>query len=355
MQPKSLLHEMTLKFPQTEFWNDSCEGASLARAISHGATGATSNPVIVLQAMQTDMPVWKEHVRSLLRRYPAADDAAIAWELIALAAGIGADLLHPVFEQTKGQRGRVSVQVNPNDYRAPGRMLDQARQLATIRENIAIKIPASAAGVNVIERLTGEGITTNATVCYTVPQAVAVAEAVERGLRRAERKGQDTSGMTPWVTIMVGRLEDHLKDQARESGRGLTDTIFRLGSVAVFKEAYRIFQERGYRAKLLAAAMRGHEHWSEFIGGDCVITIPPAVQEEFNASGVAVESRIQDQVNPGVIAYLAKTFPDFRKAYGIDPLPIGQFDLYGASQKTLAQFSRGYQELLAFVADVRVK
>ena len=61
----SLLHQMTLEHP-TEFWNDSCEVKSLARAIEQGATGATSNPVIVVAAIEADRPRWEEITRALI-------------------------------------------------------------------------------------------------------------------------------------------------------------------------------------------------------------------------------------------------------------------------------------------------
>ena len=353
MSEQTLLHEMTVRYPQTEFWNDSCEVTSLARAIEQGATGATSNPVIVLQAMQADLPKWEAYTRVLFEALPDADDEAIAWELIEHAVGLGADLLRPVFEQTDGKRGRLSVQVNPRYANDAEAMVEQAIGLSLIRGNIAIKIPATAAGLHAIEYLTSVGVTINATVSYTVPQVIAVAEAVERGIAYAESVGRDVSHVTPWATLMVGRLEDHLKDQARETGRGLPDDLFRMGSVAVFKRAYVLFKYRKFRTRLLAAAMRGHEHWSEFIGGRLVITIPPKTQDEFNASGVSVTPRIAVTPPAAVVETLSEFFPDFRRAYGSDPMEPEEFEHYGASQKTLRQFNQGYDNLLAFVADIR--
>ena len=59
--------------------------------------------------------------------------------------------------------------------------------------------------------------------------------------------------------------------------------------MAVFKKAYAIFQERGYRIRLLSAAFRNHMHWSEFIGGDVVISPPYAWQKRFNACDIEVD------------------------------------------------------------------
>lgn len=348
----SLLSTMTQQFPETEFWNDSCEEDSLKRAIAQGATGATSNPIIVLAAIQQDPERWTEITKTLIEMIPGANEEVITWELIEHAVGLGADLLRPVFEATNGQRGRLSVQVNPKDYGNFSAMCRQAITLDAIRENIAVKIPATRAGIEVIEYLTSVGITTNATVSYTVVQAIAVAEAVERGLAQRVERGWDTSGITPWVTIMVGRIEDHLVDERDRLGLNISDDTLAVSGEAVFKRAYEIFQSRRYRAKLLAAAMRGTRHWEPFIGGDCVITIPPKWQDTFNASGVIIQRRMADPADPVAIAQLLQHLEDFRKAYEPDGMPREAFEHFGAVQKTLKQFIGGYEDLLAFVRDI---
>jgi transaldolase len=73
-----------------------------------------------------------------------------------------------------------------------------------------VKIPVTRAGIPAIEEATYRGITINATVSFTLPQCLAVAEAVERGLKRREREGRDIASIGPVCTIMVGRLDDWL-------------------------------------------------------------------------------------------------------------------------------------------------
>ena len=69
----------------------------------------------------------------------------------------------------------------------------------------------TSAGIAAIEEVTYRGVNINATVCFTVPQSIAVAEAVERGLNRRTAENLDNSRMAPVCTIMVGRLDDWLK------------------------------------------------------------------------------------------------------------------------------------------------
>src|SRR4029079_5005091 len=88
--------------------------------------------------------------------------------------------------------------------------------------------------------------------------------------------------------------------------------ILEWAGVSVFKKTYRLFQERGYRIRLLSAAFRNHMHWSELIGGDVVISPPHAWQKRFNKSGITVERRIDTLVPPGVLTALDR-FADYRR------------------------------------------
>jgi hypothetical protein len=126
-----------------------------------------------------------------------------------------------------------------------------------------------------------------------VAQAIAAADAIERGLRRRDAEGLDTQRMGPVVTLMMGRVEDWLRVVVDRDGLTIDPDALPWSGVAVFKRAYGEFRTRGFRARLLGAAIRHHYHWSELIGGDVVITLPASWQRRFNASEVEVsrESR----------------------------------------------------------------
>ncbi|MEN4012410.1 MAG: transaldolase family protein [Bellilinea sp.] len=85
-------------------------------------------------------------------------------------------------------------------------MVEQAVHFDSLAANMQVKLPVTAAGVAAIEEVTYRGVNINATVCFSVPQAIAVAEAVERGLRRCEAQGIIVDKMSPVCTIMVGSL-----------------------------------------------------------------------------------------------------------------------------------------------------
>jgi len=152
----------------------------------------------------------------------------------------------------------------------------------------------------------------NATVSFSVPQAIAIAEAMERGLARRDEEGLSTEDMTPVTTIMIGRTDDWMQVVTKRDGITVNPTFLPWAGIAVFKRAYGLYQERGYRPRLLAAAYRHHLHWSELIGGDVVLTIPSAWQKLFNASDVNVRERIGDPVAPEIVQELYDRIPDFR-------------------------------------------
>ena len=165
----------------------------------------------------------------------------------------------------------------------------------------------------------------NVTVSFTVPQAVAAAEAIERGLAAREAAGHDISTMGPVVTIMVGRLDDWLKEVVKRDGIDIEPAYLEWAGVAAFKRAYAIFQERGFRSRLLSAAFRNQLQWSEFIGGDVVISPPFGWQEKFQASGHDPAPRMDIPVDPTILDALHQ-IPDFRRAYEPDGMTTDEFD-----------------------------
>jgi transaldolase len=333
-------------------WNDSCAIDELTYAIEHGAVGATTNPTIVYEVLRKDLPRWRERILRIAAERPSASEDAITWQLIEEMALQGAELLAPVFAREKGRKGRISIQTDPRRYRDAAAITEQAVRFAGLAPNMQVKVPVTRAGLQAIEQATYRGVNINATVCFTVPQALAVAAALERALDRRAAEGLDVAGMTPVVTIMVGRLDDWLKAVAKRDGIVVTPGYLDWAGVACMKKAYRIFRERGYRSRLLAGAYRNHLHWSELIGGDLVLTIPYAWQRLFNASDVPVRPRIDDPVDLAIVDDLYRRFPDFVRAYDEGGLAPENFDSYGAVVRTLRTFIQSYHDLVGLVRGV---
>jgi len=347
---KSPLHKMALTTP-TDYWNDSCSVEELTYAIENGAVGATTNPTIVLGVLKKEMHLWRAHIVQLIRENPAWSEDQVTWKLIEEMAVVGAGLLRPVFERTQGKKGRISIQTNPAFYRNHEAILQQALHFDTLAPNMQIKIPVTQGGVKAIEEATYHGININATVCFTVPQALAVAEAIERGLNRRRAEGQSTADMTPVCTMMIGRLDDWVHVVEKRDGMVFTPGYLDWAGIAALKKAYTLFKERGYHARLLAAAYRHHLHWSELIGGEITLTIPYEWQRLFNASQIEVVDRFHNPVAEEITGDLYQRIPDFRRAYDADGMRVEEFDAYGATVRTLRTFIGSYHELVGLVRD----
>lgn len=351
---RSTLHRMTRTTP-TVLWNDSCSIDELTYSISHGAVGATCNPVIVCTVLKQEWNLWKDRIPQMIVENPEATEDDIAWKLIEEMSIKAAALLKPIFDKEMGRNGRLSIQTDPRFYRDPVRILNQAEHFNSLAPNMIVKIPVTKAGIVAIEEATYRGISVNATVSFTVPQAVAVAEAVERGYARREKEGKEISSMGPVCTLMVGRLDDWLKVVTEKENIIAHPECADWAGVAVMKKAYRIYKERGYRLRLLSAAFRHHRHWSEFIGGDVVISPPCMWQKRYNASDITIENRMDKPVDPGIIAELEKKFVDFRHAYYEDGLKSDEFDTFGATVRTLRQFCQATTDLISIIRDVMLK
>jgi transaldolase len=347
----SPLLRMTQETP-TQYWNDSCAVAELAYAVERGATGATSNPSIVHEVLRKEKDHWVPRVRELAAANPSWSEVELTWATIEEMAARGAAVLQPVFDRMGGRAGRLSLQTNPANHRDRARMVEQAVRFDGLAPNMQVKFPATAAGIEAVEEATARGVNINATVSFTVPQAIAAAEAVERGLARRAAAGGDIAGMSPIVTIMIGRLDDWMKVLVERDDLSVHPDAPNWAGVAAFKRAYGIFRERGYRSRLLAAAYRHRLHWTELVGGDVSMTLPYAWQVRFNASGIAPEPRMDVPVDPALIDDLVERIPDFRRAYEPDGMTPAEFESYGASARTLRTFIKSYHDLQGAIRDV---
>jgi transaldolase len=343
--------QLTAETTATDYWNDSCSIEELTYAIQNGAVGATSNPTIVLGVLKKEMHLWRDRINQIIKENPTWSEDQITWKLIEEMAVKGASLLLPIYEREKGKKGRLSIQTNPAFYRNADAILQQAVHFHQLAPNMQVKIPATKAGIKAVEEATYQGVSINATVSFCVPQVLAVGEAVERGLRRREAEGLPIDEMSPVATMMIGRLDDWMHVLEKRDSIVVTPGYSDWAGIACFKKAYGIYQERGYRARLLAAAYRHHMHWSELIGGDVVLTIPYEWQKLFNGSDIEVKERFFDPVPPEIVDTLYSHFADFRRAYDADGMTVDEFDSFGPTVRTLRTFISSYHDLVAVVRD----
>ena len=335
------------------WWNDSCDPDHLAEAVSQGASGATSNPVIVETVVSSNQERWLPVVEQLSSAHPNESAEQITWRLISEMGRQAAEVLRPVYEASEQTKGYLSLQVNPELCGDADKMVEQAIELASIAPNIAIKVPSTPPGLDAAERLIARGISVNTTVSFSVAQAVAAAVAIERGLEMFKSRGNDPASMHPYVTIMVGRVGDYLNRVAESRGGvAIDEESIILSGVWVFRRAARIFQERGFRSTLLAAAYRHELQWSQIIGQNVLQSIPYRWWKDFQFANCAISETVSDPIDDARVRELQSVFPEYELVYQQDGLAIEEFAEFEATKVTVDQFTRGYRTLVSLVESV---
>ena len=335
----------------TALWNDSSDPSELAQSISFGGVGATCNPTIAYTCINQRRDVWLPRIAELAKEMPDATESEIGWQVVRELSLEAAKLLEPIFEAENGRNGRLSMQTDPRLARSANALADQAEEFHSLAKNIIVKIPATSVGVEAIEEATYRGVSVNVTVSFSVAQAVTTGEAIERGLKRREAEGKDTSQMGPVVTLMVGRLDDWIKEVAERDKMFLDPGHLEWCGIAAFKRAYQEFRKRGLRARMLSAAFRNVMHWSEFVGGDVVVSPPFKWAKLINDSDYTMEERMDIPVREDIMKTLL-SIPEFVRAYEPDGMTPEEFDTFGATAKTLRGFLQADADLDALVRDV---
>ncbi|HEY3939878.1 MAG TPA: transaldolase family protein [Bryobacteraceae bacterium] len=318
----------------TKWWHDSAEAAELDLAMERGAIGATTNPLLSAAALKTDRALWSADIEEVLARNLPAEQKAEALMRIPVTRTAA---------KLQGRPGLVCAQVNP--VRAGDRecMLSMARRMHAWAPNISVKLPATAAGLDVLEECVAEGISVTATVSFTVPQLVAIAERHRAGSLRARQNGIEPGACC--AVIMIGRLDDYLREIAHDTQAPVEESDLRLAGLAVTKRAYALYQERGYEAVLLVAALRGDYHLTELAGADLVMSIHPSYQKNFVTKDLPQEERIGCPVPPEAIERLS-VMPEFVRSFEPDGMSPRDFMAFGLTQRTLSQFNESGWKLM---------
>jgi len=317
---------------KTTWWHDSADPAELALAIGRGAIGATTNPFLVNRALSANRTLWARDIHAVLSE--AQEPEKRAEGLMHLVVARAAQQLMPQYK-AGGLRGYVCAQVNPMRVGDRQAMLAMARRFSRWAPNIAVKLPATAAGLDVLEECAAEGITCTLTMSYTVPQTIAIAERYRKGIQRARDKGIEPGKC--FAVIMIGRLDDYLRDVAYDCQASVSESDICQAGLAVAKRAYSIYKKRSYEAVLIIAALRGTQHMTELAGAEVIMSIFPTIQEILLSADLPQEERIDVPIPDDVIERLSQ-IPDFVRAHEPEGMKPTEFMTYGVTQRTLSQF-----------------
>lgn len=217
---------------------DFIEDGSLAKLVKEDALkGVTSNPAIFEQAIGHGAE-YEEAVQALLRKNPLTAGElyeTIAVEDIRKACAV----LKPVFDETQGRDGYVSLEVSPYlAYDGQGTLEEARRLWKTVNcANAMIKIPATEESIPAIEQAIAEGININVTLLFSLESYKKVLEAYLRGLEARAAKGEPLGHVASVASFFISRIDgkiDSIIDRRVAAGDTNTDELKALrGKVAI--------------------------------------------------------------------------------------------------------------------------
>ena len=325
------------------WWNDSADSTEIENAIENGAVGCTTNPILVSQVLNQKRVLLEKFQEEILS---ITDSDSRAEKIVEIVTkDIARNFLY-IYKQTNGEHGYVCAQVNPKYPGDADYMLDNALRLAEWAPNISVKLPVTAAGIEVIEECVARGISITATVSFTVPQVLAVDDACIRGLKRATANGCVPKPSN--AVIMVGRLDDYLRDVIHDGKYNIEESSIIWAGTAALKRAYSIFNERKTPTILMPAGMRGTYHTTELAGASIRYSIHPKIQGLLKKEKPAELEKINDPIPQKAMDELM-TIREFVRAYEPEGMEPEEYITYGVTQKTLAQFVSAWNVIESFI------
>ncbi len=278
-----------------------------------GLRGVTSNPSIFEKAIGHGDDY--DELIAEAQKTGDLDPGALFEELAVRDIQEGADALRPVYHQTQGRDGFISLEVSPYLAMKTHETIEEARRLwrEVGRENLLVKVPGTKAGLPAIRTLIGEGININVTLLFSQEVYAEVADAYISGLEALAKKGGDPHKVASVASFFVSRI-DTLVDEALDKRiAAISDPaekarLERLkGKVAIAnaKLAYQLYDkiysgerwqrlaQQGAQTQRLLWASTGTKNKAysdvlyvdELIGADTVNTMPPATMDAYRDHG----------------------------------------------------------------------
>lgn len=341
---------------------DGIRGGQLKRLVTDGIRGVTSNPTIFQKAMSVGNSYDEQFTK--LASAMSTEDAY--WSMVSDDIRGALSVLRPVFEDSGGTDGFVSLEVAPALAADTTATVEAARNLhETIdRPNLMVKIPATRQGVPAIKEMLAEGRNINITLIFGLERYAKVIDAYLSALKVLAAKGQDLSTVSSVASFFVSRVDTEVDRRLEAIGSPAALELRGKAAVAQAKLAYLLFEEKfsGPTWETLAAkgARVQRPLWAststknaaypellyveELIGPDTVNTMPDATVQSFCEHGTVVrtvDSLVEESRD--VVGRLS--------AIGVDLADVAAT----LEDEGVASFSKSYDELLQSLEDKRTK
>ncbi len=343
----SYFHRVTRQSP-TMFWVNNPTRTQADLALDHGALGCTNNPSYT-QKMLVHAEEG-EYTRAILAQVlqEIDDDRQAAIEFQARMVKPVAEKFLPLFEQSKGVHGWVSIQGDPLADDNAQDIIDQALDNRKVSPNICCKIPVTEPGLEAIEQLVPQNVPINSTEIFGVSQMVAMAETYEKVARE--------SGKYPMIYMshIAGIYDDYLRNYVQENDVQISPDVLHQAGLAVARKVYNIMTERAYKCTFIGGGARGLHHFTEMVGGRVVVTINwVGTADKLVEQNPPVVYRLFNPVPDKVIDELMEKLPDFRRGYLEDGLSVEEFENFGPVQLFKSAFTNSWTTVLDVIKEKR--
>jgi transaldolase len=295
----------------TKLWLDSIDPDLVVRNRALGATGATSNPIIVSDLIKTGR--FDSQIASLFQQ--GLDDSAVAWQMTDQLVRNAQQVFLPVWQETGGNDGYVSFELDPlledpqanlphaervSQYIALGKQWSQGHQ------NRMIKVPATPAGLDALEPLCAAGVTLNVTLIFSERQYVAARDAIWRGAQR--RSSRDT--LKSVYSIFVSRLDVYTEKHVPELSAAAQGMVGIVNAKRIWAENRKFWSDKKLPlAQEMIFASTGTKKpqdpaWKyvEAFAGSDIETNPPETNVKVEASGRTITRHVDELPPKEVLA-----------------------------------------------------
>ena len=282
---------------------DLLDSGELARMVREdGITGVTSNPAIFQKAIG-ESELYDAEIRSILEADPGASTQDVYEQLAIADIRRAADILRPVYVESAGADGFVSLEVSPHLARDTAGTLREARSFwrRVDRPNLMIKVPASREGIPAVEELLAEGIHVNITLMFSLGHYEDVARAYLRGVTRAADPRAAASVASFFVSRVDSAVDSELATMATPQARELLGRVAIANSKITYARYQEIFHGEAFAEHSARGARPQRVLWAststknpdyrdvmyveELVGPETVNTVPPSTLDAFRDHG----------------------------------------------------------------------
>ncbi len=333
----------------TKLWLDSIAPDLVRSNRAVGATGATSNPIIVANLIKTGR--FDEQIRSLVET--GLDDSAVAWQLTDQMVKDAQSVFQEVWNETKGDDGYVSFELDPlledpelnlpHDQRVAS-YIELGKKWAAGNTNRMIKVPATPAGLDALEELAAAGVSLNVTLIFTDRQYIAARDACWRGAQRRESLEHFKSVYSIFVSRIDVYTEKHVSDLS-EASQGLVGIV---NAQRIWNSNQAFWSDKGCPLKQeMIFASTGTKKpddpkWKYVaaLAGSDIQTNPPATNDAVAESGVSFSKLVSELPAAEILADI-DSLVDFAKLEEV------------LMDEGIAKFASPQHELIALIGEKR--